>query len=161
MPRPEQKPVPPSIRQTYSCSHLIEFQHDTPKQMHTVTNEVSCLFVKENKTKVNTKQKYPKNNYARQARNKLTDDNSHRTWVDMITDLLIDFPLILHQLKSDTNGATAMTKAGDVLLQIIQIDLQFPKSIEDGWLIDWRVVADEKNAINLGGNLEKSEMRYD
>ncbi|KAK6104107.1 hypothetical protein QQG55_15025 [Brugia pahangi] len=55
MPRPEQKPVPPSIRQTYSCSHLIEFQHDTPKQMHTVTNEVSCLFVKENKTKVNTK----------------------------------------------------------------------------------------------------------
>nr|CDP96866.1 Bm10085, isoform a [Brugia malayi] len=126
MPRPEQKPVPPSIRQTYSCSHLIEFQHDTPKQMHTVTNE----------------QKYPKNNYARQARNKLTDDNSHRTWADMITDLLIDFLLILHQLKSDTNGAT------------------FPKSIEDGWLIDWRVVADEKNAINLGGNFEKSETRF-
>nr|CDP96867.1 Bm10085, isoform b [Brugia malayi] len=75
MPRPEQKPVPPSIRQTYSCSHLIEFQHDTPKQMHTVTNE-------------------------------------------------------------------------------------FPKSIEDGWLIDWRVVADEKNAINLGGNFEKSETRF-
>uniref|UniRef100_A0A1I8EGP4 Uncharacterized protein n=1 Tax=Wuchereria bancrofti TaxID=6293 RepID=A0A1I8EGP4_WUCBA len=40
-------------------------------------------------------------------------------------------------------------------------DKYFPKSIEDGWLIGWRVVADEKNVINLGGNFEKRERRYD
>ncbi|EJW79041.1 hypothetical protein WUBG_10051, partial [Wuchereria bancrofti] len=50
------------------------------------------------------------------------------------------------------------TKAGE---RLVQIDMQFPKSIEDGWLIGWRVVADEKNVINLGGNFEKRERRYD